>query len=349
MEITTRSSTLWVATLYLLLGLIVASFSYYQVKQNELNALSRSLYNENSIPFIVKNHEKPVDWSKIDTSQSYTIFAELETIKVKSELQDIRGIYFKNDTYFPPLVSGRFFNHTDFYNNKKVAVIGKNVDKTNVTEKNNKYYYQYQSENYEIIGTMGAEYSSKLDNTILLNIDGVSSESLQSKFHVLDISKNPITPDGVLKFKDNTLSVNVFDRGDSGSTRSLNMDVFHLMILIFIILILISSSFIFTYYWIEKKKTEILILWQSGITTNQIFKRYSIRYFLIITICYLSICLIGYLYLSLDISWNSDVLFKYSFEYLKGLILILLSSALSVWISFNQTIKQITLKGYLNK
>ncbi|MGW8956239.1 ABC transporter permease [Paenibacillus sp. NPDC055715] len=349
MKMTTRSSTLWVAILYVLLGLIVVSFSYYQVKQNEINTLSRSLYNEDSIFFTLKSHEKPMDWSKIDTSQSYTIFSELETIKVKHEIQDIRAIYFKNDTYLPPMVSGRYFSNRDFYNNKRFAVIGKNVDRINTKKQNDKYYYKYQDENFEIIGTMGAEYSSKLDNTILLNIDGVGSEnSLQSKIHVLNISENPMT-EGVLKFKNYTLSVNVFDRGDTGSTRFLNMGAFHMMILIFIILILISSSFIFTYYWINKKKTEILILWQSGITTGQIFKRYAISYFLITFVCYLSICFISYLYLILSISSNIDVLLKYSFEFLKGYIPILLSSALSVWISFNQTIKQITLKGYLDK
>ncbi|QNR65245.1 ABC transporter permease [Paenibacillus peoriae] len=350
MKITTRNSTLWVAILYLMLSLIVISFSYYQVKHNELNTLSRSLYNENSISFTLNNQEEPLDWSKIDTSQSYTIFSELETIKFKNEIQDIRAIYFKNDTDLPPMVSGSFFNSTDFYSNKKLAVIGKNVDKSNIKKQNNKSYYKYQGRDYEIIGTMGAEYTSKLDNTILLNIDGVDLEnSLQSKIYVLNIGKNPITPEGVLKFKDHTLSVNVFDRGMSGSTRFLNMDAFQVLILIFIILILICSSFIFAYYWINTKKTEILILWQSGIKTNQILKRYTISFFIITFICYLSICLISYLFLILNTSSNFNVLLRFSFEFLKGYVIILLSSAISVWISFNQTIKQITLKGYLDK
>ncbi|MDN4107009.1 ABC transporter permease [Paenibacillus polymyxa] len=350
MKITTRNSTLWVTILYLLLSLIVISFGYYQVKHKELNILSRSLYNENSISFTVDSHEEPLDWSKIDTSQSYTIFSELETIKFKNEIQDIRAIYFKNDTNLPPMVSGRFFNSTDFYSNKKIAVVGKNVDKTNIKIQNNKSYYNYHGRDFEIIGTMGAEYPSKLDNTVLLNIDGVDfKNSLQSKIYVLNINKNPITPEGIMKFKDSTLSVNVFDRGNSGSTRILNMDVLQALTLIFIILILICSSFIFAFYWIKTKKTEILILWQSGIKTDQIFKRFAMSFFLITFICYLAVCLISFLFLILNTSSNFNELLRYAFEFFKGYIIILLPSALSVWISFKKTIEQITLKGYLDK
>ncbi|KTD88338.1 ABC transporter permease [Paenibacillus etheri] len=338
--------TLLIVILYTMLSLIVIAFTYYQIKQIELNKLSRSLYNENSIFFTIKDNINEIDWSKIDTPHPYTIFSELGLVKKNESMQEIRAIYFKKNTYFPPLSAGRFFNSQDFNNNKNLAVIGKNIDKTELIEKNEKLYYPYQGKNYEVIGIMGASYSSIIDDTIFVNLDALESDaSLKSNIFILNIKNNPITPEGNILFYDSKLAVYMFDRGDSGTVRALNTETQQITLCIAILILLLSSSVIFANYWNQIKKKEILILWYSGIKFKDIFNRFLLSFISITLGCYISVSIASLIFFRSLLLLNVNSFFMYSQGLIIGLLVILVSSVISVGIYFYHTVKQITLKG----
>ncbi|MFD1904797.1 hypothetical protein ACFSQ7_13215 [Paenibacillus rhizoplanae] len=78
---------------------------------------------------------------------------------------------------------------------------------------------------------MGASYSSKLDNTVLVNLDSLQSDSfMDSTVYVMNIAHSPITSDLKLPLLQNDLPIHVFDRGDSGTVRAMDIGTQQLMV-----------------------------------------------------------------------------------------------------------------------
>lgn len=341
-----KDGTIWLMIFYLLLGAIMVSHSFYQIKQKELTVLTRGLYDENSLVFTIKDYDQTIDWRLLNTTQSFSVFNEVGTIKDKTKENkliqyDIRAMYYQKDTYFPPMIVGRFFRESDFYCEKKLAVIGKNVDenKENYVLKNGKEYYVLGDEMFEIIGKMGAPYSSKIDNMVLLNLDAI--KHVPSNVYVMNIGSNLVMNDRSLKFKNITLSIDVQDREDSGVQRSFAKDVYEIMISLIAILVTFSFSFLFSIYWMDKKNFEVQTLWRLGIRIQQVYKRYAFTHFIITCLCYLIVCCISYLFV-LHYQSIPDAWMMHSMNLLKGFGVIFLSSTFSVWVSFKKSIKQIT-------
>ncbi|MFD2880039.1 ABC transporter permease [Paenibacillus rhizoplanae] len=154
-------------------------------------------------------------------------------------------------TYDPPLAEGRFFNDADFfYNNDNLAVIGKNIDGTDLLEKKRmSFIILFAGRSYKVIGIMGASYSSKLDNTVLVNLDSLQSDSfMDSTVYVMNIAHSPITSDLKLPLLQNDLPIHVFDRGDSGTVRAMDIGTQQLMVTFIFIILLFSTSVISAFF-----------------------------------------------------------------------------------------------------
>lgn len=82
------------------------------------------------------------------------------------------GIYFNNEfTNNYNLISGRFFDNSDFKNDNKITVIGKELlDKTKI--ENGKRYIYRGVEKYEVIGVIGKQdISTRYDYLVLYNLN----------------------------------------------------------------------------------------------------------------------------------------------------------------------------------
>ncbi|MEK4005052.1 ABC transporter permease [Paenibacillus sp. FSL H3-0333] len=339
-------NNLLIAALFILLSLIVVVFNYYQVQHNELNQLSRGLYTKNSIFFTIKEKAIEINWSEIETSDDYTIFSELGSVEKNGSWQELRAIYFNKSTYDPPLAEGRFFNNADFYNNDNLAVIGKNIDGTDLLEKAGELYYTFAGRNYKVIGIMGAPYSSKLDDTVFVNLDSLQSDSfMDSTVYVMNIAHNPITSNLKLPFLQNDLPIHVFDRGDSGTVRAMNIGTQQLMVTFIFIILLFSTSVISALFWMNRKKSEILVLWQCGISLKTIGRRILSTYMAIALACYIFVATGSMLFFKLSLTFNRNSLFIFIQGLEIGLLAVLITSALVVWIFYVQVAKRITLKG----
>ncbi|MDR6226671.1 ABC transporter permease [Desmospora profundinema] len=346
-----KDGTVWLLILYLLLSVIVVSASFYQIKQQELQRHTRGLYDPNPLSFTINDHDQSIDWRHLNTAKSFTTFNELGKMQGKGKDYDLRGIYFHKSTYIPPIISGRFFQENDFYRDKKLAVIGKSVDKSEAkdgqngyVQQNGKEYYVLQGIKYQIIGTMGTSYASKINDTILFNLDAIEQgKPVESNAYVMNIGSNPIS-NGLLQFRDSEVSVNVIDRGDLGVQRFLSMDVYQLVIFLLLLLILVSLTLLFTQYWLGKKSTEIRILWQLGIPIGRAYQRYAITLVLIASGCYLLVGLLSYWWLPRYLQ-NPQAGMMHTLHLIVGYGLILLSAGISMWLSFRKSIRQRLKKG----
>ncbi|MDA8354357.1 MAG: ABC transporter permease, partial [Firmicutes bacterium] len=168
-----RDGTLWLIVLYLLISILIVSANYYQIKQQEMGILTRGLYDPTSFTFTLQDSSRSIDWRQLDTNKPFTIFNELDT---KEQYAD-RAIYFKDETFVPPMVSGRYFTSSDFYNGEQVAVlgqeVGKRVGKEDVFQKGGKEYFRLAGKTFEVIGRMGASYPSEVDELALVNMDAI--------------------------------------------------------------------------------------------------------------------------------------------------------------------------------
>ncbi|KHL91306.1 hypothetical protein QW71_35360 [Paenibacillus sp. IHB B 3415] len=341
-----NTNTLLIVVFYILFSLIVIVFNYYQVKQTELNLLSRSLYNENSIFFTLKEKAAEINWSEIDTSEDYTIFSELGSVENNGSWKEILAIYFNKSTYYPPLADGRYFNDTDFYTNQNLAVIGKNIDKTELLEEKGELYYPFAGRNYKVIGIMGASYSSKIDDTVFVNLDSVISDySMDSTVYVMNIAHSPITSEGEIPFRERDMPVYTFDRGGGGSVRAMNMGGQQLMLSFLAFILLLSTSTICAGYWMNRKRNEITVLWQCGIRFQVIGRRLLISYISVALGCYLFVAACSALFFKQLLSFNWNSLFLFAQGLVIGLLAVLLSAAISAGVFYVQMVKRITLKG----
>ncbi|WP_127489166.1 ABC transporter permease [Paenibacillus ehimensis] len=336
-----KSEALWIVILYFLLSVIIVSVSYYNAKQSELNVLSRGLYNQNSLAFMLDNvNIKGVDWTKLRSSKPFTLFKELETGQFH-----VRAVYFTGETYTPPIVSGRYFQEHDFVNDHRYAVVGKEMDRSKLISQNGKSYFPYHGKNFEIIGTMGASYPSLIDTTVLLNLNAVdSSEALPSSIYVLNTQDSSIIKNNSLLVENTKINVQMLDRGDSGAQKYLGTDIYRKIMMYTVIGLLISSSILFTIHWMNKKKQEIRLLWIGGISPNIPLRKYASQYYVITFLCYLLVCTGSYLII--QCFNHSTETIKLFLGYLPvGYGLVLLSSYCSILITVKNTNRALVREG----
>ncbi|ABW19769.1 ABC transporter permease [Alkaliphilus oremlandii] len=84
----------------------------------------------------------------------------------------IRGVLVKGKVGSPKILSGRFFNESDFFSEKKIVVIGENMVQ-HTYEENEKKYISLFDNAYEVIGICGYGLNSIMDNIIFYNLDSV--------------------------------------------------------------------------------------------------------------------------------------------------------------------------------
>ncbi|SMO89935.1 ABC transporter permease [Melghirimyces algeriensis] len=337
-----RDGSLWLIILYLLLSILVVTANYYQIKQEEMNLLTRGLYNSTSFTFAFQNSSLSIDWKKLDTDKPYTVFNELDT---KQKYED-RAIYFNEKTFVPPMVSGRYFTATDFYTGQRFAVlgqeVGESVRKEDVFEKNGKEYFRLAGKTFEVIGRMGASYPSEVDELALVNMDAIDNHP---NLYVMNTKDNKMKQDQALSVNQNSIPIQVIDRTDHGAQRYLSTDSYQKGILIFIAGILMITSLLFNQYWFNKRKNEICILWQHGIPLRKVYKRMTVQYLLLVSICYGLVSLGSSFLFAVWGEITVDSLRSYVSQLLIAYGLILLFSLLSIWVLKGIGLKPIDEKG----
>lgn len=233
---------------------------FYNENVNLVKKLSNNFYDDNALFF--KTSKSEVDYTTLydNLPNDSVLFGELF-----GQGQDIRGIIYKGNYIPPNLESGRFFSESDFKFNSRVAVIGKDVQLSR--DMNGKKYVEYNNTDYEVIGIIGYKIPTRIDRTILLNLNNdnitssveyiVSSSTTQIGLDFL--GNEEIFGEVSLYEKDNVNILHLIDRSKNQLITSI----------IFIIVLFVNSLSVIL-FWIEKKNTEMIIKWRNGYTKKKI-------------------------------------------------------------------------------
>lgn len=139
----------------------------YQSIIREMNKNSKSFYSETALFFAAD-----------DNKLTYNILDELlppDSTFYSNYVADydVRGIFFNGKFKAPKMQSGRFFSTEDFAENNKIAVVGSGVK---TYRKDDRIIYEWDNNEYEVIGTMGYNYPTRLDTMVMLAINNVLIE-----------------------------------------------------------------------------------------------------------------------------------------------------------------------------
>lgn len=132
--------------------------------ENVLEYTASNMYTSNAVRLTTNTEASDVKWNSIVDSQCI-VYSDV------SESDSLRGVYAGCDASFSiPMLSGQFFSQENFYNDDKVAIIGKGLV-TRTVKKNGNDYLQINDDNFKVIGVIGLDsIPSSLDYTIYVTM-----------------------------------------------------------------------------------------------------------------------------------------------------------------------------------
>ncbi|UTR16882.1 ABC transporter permease [Salipaludibacillus sp. LMS25] len=261
-----KNGLLLIGLMYLVLSLAVMVFSFYQVKQAQLDMLAHELVAPNADAFTF-DEAYDVSWEKADITGPFTVF---------NGDGQIRGLFFQENTYIPPMIEGRYFSEDDFYAGKKVAVIGKSVGED--------FVELIERDHYEIIGVMGTSHAAKIDHLILVNLD--SLESPLSKRYTLHTDHRQQEA-GVLSFANKQLSTTTILAEEAGTLNFIGANRYHPVITLIFYMLVIFFNILIVIAYFSKQKRHYEIMWKIGIRVKEPFVRNATACILVGTASYL--------------------------------------------------------------
>lgn len=198
---------------------------------------------------------------------------------------NIRQIFIKGEYNSSPLISGRFFNEKDFNKNKKLAVIGKNYI-ANMLEENGQKYIQIENQKFQVIGIMGMNIDTGLDDRIIINADALYKE-VQNNIFILDSNYNlwgnsSIDIFNKIKNANRDISLESLDIEPVGIGHVIKNNI-NLVILSGLMLIsYLWCSLTVVVDWIHEKNKRISIMDLIGCSDIEIIRYIFIEYFTLV-------------------------------------------------------------------
>ncbi|MCG8397253.1 ABC transporter permease [Bacillus atrophaeus] len=286
---------------FFVISFIVTLYSHYLTDQQRVERISNSLYSNDSVYVeITTNRQEPFNWNCFDDQKEYTIFKEASDGDTK-----VRGFFSKGAIEKPPILEGRFFKASDFYKHKKVAVVGKAIK--------DKEYVLYEGEKYRIIGRMGLDKPTPLDQQTLINIDALeeSKEGSTNYYVIDDYSSMKNIKNQLHNMLGKKTAINIKDKEEKGLNRVMGTDkqnqfVFYILLCV----VALTSSFI-SVYWIHRKTMLITIQQLIGFQQRKILKSLILQYLVASQLFYLLGLLTGKLVLPFSAAQTNIIILSY--------------------------------------
>jgi len=231
----------------------------YQSALSKLSKVSQSFYSENALFFV--SSDMDIKFNEL-----------LEIMPINSVFylnfisdDDVRGILFKGNYIAPDLQKGRFFKEEDFNNFSKLAVVGNKVI-TYIRE--NKVFVEWDGAEYEVIGTIGYGYSTRLDYTIMLTLNDelikrdvyryiIDGQNLQDNFNFLG-NQNHFG------------QVVVYDKSDLNLLNIIDKDNMQLITSVLFVLSILFNSLLMISFIIDNKANDIKLKKIIGFTNGEL-------------------------------------------------------------------------------
>lgn len=151
-------------------------------ENNMINRISRGYYGEYATHFKFID-EKDENIKKIITLLKNEEYKDFALIYDGYEA-GVRQIYIKGNYDSPPMLRGRFLTEDDFFNNKDLAVIGKDLLKDTYIA-DGKEVILIDNKQFEIIGVMGYSSASILDKMKVVNFDSLM-KNYNNNIYIMD-------------------------------------------------------------------------------------------------------------------------------------------------------------------
>lgn len=160
-----------------IIGIVITVIVIQHSKYKFLAKITNNLYEDNAIHFQVKSEDtiEPVI-NQMDSDS--VLFCELNST--------YKALYF-NGNYKLPMKKGRFFAASDFTEDKNYVAIGGNHVKQ-IYLNGDKEMFSFNGVEFEVIGIIGMDIASPLDNMILFNFKNVKQYMPDDSIYVLSES-----------------------------------------------------------------------------------------------------------------------------------------------------------------
>ncbi|QSX05743.1 ABC transporter permease [Sedimentibacter sp. zth1] len=259
----TKKLVLGFSIIILLLQLLFISYINYNDFVDLQIITSNSLISDQSVSLILRAGDVP---------QLYEL---LELIKIYPDITLLSKLYnFDNlvvwglcgncylDNNANSLINGRFFAKDDFFKEDFKAVVSENILNSDncYLDKNEKIYFKFNNNNYEVIGVISSNISNMLDNTVFVNLDSLNIEFL-NKF-IIDGTDNEVIDNAVNSIIQE-YNVDIISENNNFVERYIFNDVdkhiLSIFMVIFISILIITLSMFILHYYSEEIKVKRII------------------------------------------------------------------------------------------
>ncbi|MBQ4627722.1 MAG: ABC transporter permease [Clostridia bacterium] len=244
----------------------------------------------------------------------------------------VRGWFYKGDFNVPEMTEGRFFTQEECSQVLDIAVVGKNVLKDFVVEKDGKRILTYEGKDYEVIGIVGREgHETTIDDWVFLTAETVSDLLGMRFYPILIEGQTDEITEAVLK----NIEVNSEGRYIFSSMNvnpHIDLGISNNFLMIFVVLILLTVI-VFSVYYIDKIKYIINVKKFIGYSRWMIFADTAVQFISISSLSFFvgnGLMLLASKTLLNDVELFSDFQINFPILALSYGVLLLLSFVFSV-------------------
>ena len=228
------------------------------IKIMEHQRISNNYYSENTVVF-----EGDFSENQIDEISAHFSDKELALYKTIDPSEKLRVVISSDDFAHPNLTEGRFFQMGDFFSESHYAVVGIKIFDSLADEAGSRYYIHGGLE-YEVIGVIGYERDTLLDDTVFLAANHKNITAIG--YYSVDGTKRS----EVHSFIENqTLvsNVEIIDKEFVSAGRILGfqaLDSTMIIAVLAIIFIIVFGYIVMVTFWIRKNHKEFFVRRMCG-------------------------------------------------------------------------------------
>lgn len=151
---------------------------------------SHTLYSNKQRPFGISCAEGQGQWEGVIPVLAGKFHDFALFVPIKDTEVPMKGIYIKGEAEAPPLLWGRYFDAQATWAGHPVAVLGKNYQHE-AAWRDGKRYYTHKGMEYEVIGILGTQEESRLNQMVLVDFRSAVRIMGINTSYVLDAKKEP--------------------------------------------------------------------------------------------------------------------------------------------------------------
>lgn len=273
------------------IGMFLMILLAYNLNLSSKDFLDREMFSENVKGIQISNSDSQsenistFDLSSINSNDDFMLY---KYISGDNE-ETIRGIYGTADVFsFSNYISkGRFFSLNDYKNKTSTAVIGSNMLSKTI-KKNEKYYFGYGQDLYEVVGIF-KETDSTLDNSVYLNLTYLlAKEGCVGLYYADALSENTVS--NVLSNIKKIIPANYeYYFVNYESINEYGLDSMSNSLYIFAVLAALIHLLLTTIFFITCNGHTVAIQKLCGMTKKSMFIKYGKNMLILICIAFITV------------------------------------------------------------